>query len=212
MGDTCLYLARVGFDSLNVKPTPIICDDEDRPGAYAEAERAATLSDHAAVRELLLEYTPKPRQGDLDGAKWLRLITWPDRLPGLKTWAGQSTLPKIIAGHLKRLANVDGDLFTARGVIHSSKGQGASGLDALNCQDALDIGFSPSALGMDIECRPAVELLAIIGLETLPLVSFGPRDCGFIHNGKAWRFPVEERAGGYAFRWGPLSERPLDHS
>ena len=60
---------------------------------------------------------------------------------------------------------------------------------------SIDIGFSPSRLGMDIQCRPAVELLAIVGLETVPLVSFGPRDCGFLHGGCVWRFTVEQREG-----------------
>jgi hypothetical protein len=62
---------------------------------------------------------------------------------------------------------------------------------------------------MDIQCRPGVELLAIFGLETVPLVSFGPRSCGFVHGGRLWRFSVEARDGGYAFRWGGLREEAM---
>jgi hypothetical protein len=60
---------------------------------------------------------------------------------------------------------------------------------------------------MDIECRPAVELLAIVGLEVVPLVSFGPHQCGFLDGGNVWRFEVEERAGGYFRRWGTSTRR-----
>jgi hypothetical protein len=58
---------------------------------------------------------------------------------------------------------------------------------------------------MDVQCRPAVELLAVVGLEAVPLVSFGPRLCGFVHDGQLWRFEVEGRSGGYAYRWGEVS-------
>lgn len=210
--DTCLYLAGIGFDALLLTsggPTPPAWADEDDAEAVHAAEETALLTDHQRVRELLLGQGVSPRSGDLLGAKWEQcgLITWPDRLPGLKTWAGQATLPKIITAHQRRLRADDApDLFAVRGAYRTGKGEGPSGLDALTCQDPLDIGFSPSALGMDIECRPAVELLAIVGLESLPLVSFGSRECGFIHDGQVWRFVVEGRSGGYAFRWGPLHE------
>ena len=139
---------------------------------------------------VLLGIKAESRGGELVGAKWVCVITWPDRLPGLKTWAGQSTLPKIIAAHQRRLGKCNtADLFEARGVYRTSKGEGPSGLDASTCQDAIDVGFSASACGMDIECRPAVELLAILGLEAVPLVSFAPRVCGFAHAGKICASP-----------------------
>ncbi len=59
---------------------------------------------------------------------------------------------------------------------------------------------------MKIECRPGVELLTIVGLESVPLVSFGARDCGFVHGGRVWKFAVENREGGYFKRWGELRE------
>lgn len=210
------YLARVGLDYLIETrlggPTLVYDDDDDR--THAEAADLGRPIDHARVRELLLGTDPKPRAGDLAGAKWLGIITWPDRVPGLKTWSGQATLAKLIAAHQARMRpgkdRPDGwdaaDLFAVRGLYRTGKGEGSSGIDATTCRDAIDIGFSPSQLGMDVVCRPAVELLAIVGLESVPLVSYGPRDCGFVHGGRVWRFAVESRDGGWIHRWGELRE------
>lgn len=205
------YLARVGLDHvITLFPEGehlIRCDDEDAPGGYAAAEYAAELANNShALGMMLAADPPVPRPGPTNGAKWLGMvITWPDRVPGLKTWAGQSTLPKIIAGHLKRVRGAGpGILAQARGLIRTSKGEGPSGFDPMTCPDPLDAGFSLSDLGADITCRPGLELLAIIGLETVPLVSYAARECGFIHGGRAYRFAVEPRSGGYAYRWGEL--------
>jgi hypothetical protein len=211
--DTCEQLARIGYAALLADrggPTVPEWADEDDAEAVAAAAEVARLADHAKLRDVLVHAKPEPRAGELLGAKWVRLITWPDRVPGLKTWAAQSTLPKIIKAHQSRLREADAnDLFEAKGHYRTSKGEGPSGLDALTCQGAIDIGFSPSRLGMDIQCRPAVELLAIVGLETVPLVSFGPRDCGFLHGGCVWRFTVEQREGGYFYRWGTLKQEEV---
>lgn len=206
--NTCEVLARIGYDAVLSGiggPTPT-CFDDETPGGGVVRESDAAAHDHARVlAHLLAADKPEPRSGDLSGTKWLgRVISWPDRVPGLKTWAGNATLCGIIAGHLKRLASADfaGDLFTVRGVIRTVKGEGPSGLDSPTCQNAIDIGFSPSKLGMEIECRPALELLAVVGLESAPLVSFDARVCGFVHAGKVWRFDVQDRDGGYFKRWG----------
>jgi hypothetical protein len=176
----CDYLAKVGYDY---------------------------LSERGDVREQLLATKPQPRKGDLNGARWLRLITWPDRVPGLKTWAGRANLPGIISGHQQRLReSTESDPIKARGWIVTAKGQGPSGIDPLVCQDPRDIGFSPSEADISIECRPGVELLAILGLELMPLISFAPRICGFVHGVRLWQFQIEERSGGYSFRWDQLEK------
>lgn len=196
---TIEYLARVGFGVLSPK-TPIVCHDEDAAGAYAAAERESAAVDNATVRTLLLESGPEP-VANYNGVRWLgRTITWPDRVPDLKTWAGQQTLPKIIAKLQAMLKGAAGDLYAARAF-----GKGASGMDALSCQGDIDIGFSPNALQMDVQQRPGLELLAIVGLESVPLVSFGRLICGFIHDEKLWRFKVESR-GQYYGRWGARLE------
>lgn len=214
MTSACDFLAKIGFESLLAQaggPTVPEWRDDDDQDTIRAAEYAARMNDHDRLGDLLLSSKPEPRSGDLNGAKWLRLITWPDRVPGLKTWAAQSTLPKIIAAHQRRLRESDErDLFAARGAFRTGKGEGPSGLDWGTCRDAIDVGFSPSLHGMEIECRPAVELLAIVGLECVPIVSFGPRECGVIHDGAVWRFPVEQRDGGYFFRWGLIREEQLN--
>lgn len=206
--DTCEYLARVGYAALLADlggPTDPERVDEDDADAIAAAQESARLADHARVRGAMLAAKAAPRGGDLLGARWVRIITWPDRVPGLKTWAGQSTLTRIISAHQSRLREADAaDLFLATGWYQTDRGKGPSGLDARTCQDSIDVGFSASATGMAILCRPGVELLAIVGLEAVPLVSFGPRDCGFFHAGRLWRFEVESRDGGYYHRWGAL--------
>lgn len=251
--NTCEYLATVGLATLVAEtggPTPIVWDEdapENAPGGYREAERNARLADMARVRAMILDAErAAPRTGDLSGAKWLgRVISWPDRVPGLKTWGGRVTLAGLIRDRVAALRADKGatpDLFAVRGLLagHTSpkvkalrtkQGKArrlagaidtgvapvaeadvdpdadpvisaATGWDALTCQRAIDIGFSPVALGMDITFRPALELLACVGLEAVPLVSFEARVCGFAHAGKVWRFPVLDRDGGYAKTWG----------
>jgi hypothetical protein len=210
--NTCEYLARVGFAAILAEiggPTATCFDDEE-PGDGVVRESDAPAVAHRRVRERILAADkPEPRSGTAVGAKWLgRVVTWPDRVPGLKAWAAKATLAGIIAGHVKRLAADEGrtaDLFAVRGVIRTKAGEGPSGLDSTTCQNAIDVGFSPSNLGVDIVCRPALELLAVVGLESVPLVSFAARVCGFVHAGKVWRFAVEDRDGGYFKRWGDCS-------
>jgi hypothetical protein len=203
--DTCEYLARVGFAAVWPHPTPPAWADDDGD-ALRSAEIAACIADHHAVADILRSDKPEMRAGDLAGVRWgRRTITWPDRVPGLVTWSGQQNLAKVIIARQRALgaAAID-DLFA-----HRVPMKGASGLDAQSCPDALDMGFSTHALGMEVMQRPAVELLAIIGLETLPLVSFGPRECGFLHGRRLWRFAVEARDGGYYYRWAALREEAI---
>jgi len=188
------YLASVGFDALVGERS--LPRDEDDP----ESVERARLRDHARVRKTLLEATATALTNS-DGASWLRRrITWPDRVPGLRTWAGQMTLAKIIAKQRTLLSSAQGaDLFEARAAA-----RGSTGIDPLGCVDAIDAGFSLDAQGMAIEQRPGLELLAILGLELVPLVSFGSRECGFVHGGQLWRFDVLPRSGEYYRRWDNL--------
>lgn len=176
----CEYLARIGFATLAGVPA-----DKARP------------HDHATARDAMLAVKPTPLQGR-EGVAWFCSITWPDRLPGLKPWAGNATLAKIIRDRLKLIKEAD-DLFALKYPMDT-----ASGIDGLSCQDSRDIGFSPSAIGMPVVQRPGVELLAIVGMECVPLVSFRPGHVGFLHDGRAWRIVIERRSGSYHRRWGRL--------
>lgn len=223
--NACEYLARVGYDLILAeigRTDPEWADEDDQAAVDAAAEDAR-LADMERVRQRLIdtEDRPMPRAADLNGARWMgRVITWPDRVPGLKTWAGLLTLPKIIEQRRTALRRSPErtDLLTWRTFpavmepgkkdrdAEAAEGTGQSGLDALTCQDAIDVGFSPNVLGIAVAYRPGLELLAVVGLESLPLVSYGPRECGFVHGGAAWRFKVEPRDGGYLYRWGQLKQ------
>lgn len=195
------HLARIGYDALLRDATPDYPEmDEDADGWHA-AQRAA---ENAAVRAVLLAAKPKPWPGkEQQGCQWRpRNITWPDRVPGLACWAGQMTLPKTLAKLQDALRECDEpDLFAARAAM-----LGTSGFDAVASQDAIDIGFSPAAIQMPVVQRPGVELLAVVGLETVPLVSFAGRECGYLYDGRVWRFAVQRRDSGYLHRWGEVRE------
>ena len=190
------YLAAVGYwHVLGDAQSPVA--DEDDPGSW-ESARAA---DHRLVRERLTAEKPEQRSGDKQGIASPFRITWPDRMPGLRTWSGNQTLAKLIAKMqsaltIEALSEAGNDLATVCVPL-----KGTSGLDRSAAQTALEMGFSANELDMPIYQRVAVELLAIIGLETLPLVSWDTRKCGWIHDGRLWRMTVEHRIEGY-YRWG----------
>jgi hypothetical protein len=204
----CDYLARVGYGLLVPHPAepdmggddPDWVADND-PERYAAAVVTALRKDHESVMVRLRDSEAEPVHHYV-GARWLgTLITWPDRMPCLKTWAGQMTLPGIIKKSRAAIrGHTDEDPFA-----FSAPLKGVTGFDPLPAQSALDIGFNPARLDMPIFQRPAVELLAVYGLESLPLVSFGRRDCGFVHGGRLWRFAVEER-DGWLHRWGMMRD------
>lgn len=184
----CDYLARVGFLALRGPAVDFELDD-------------AIETEHQRVRAALLD---GPIAASMYSDNVVRIgrtmVTWPDRVPGLITWAGQQSLAKIAAKLRKDIARSDEpDLFALR-----VASLGMSGIDASVCPDAIDVGFSLPAAKMQIAYRPAVELLAIIGLESVPLVSFRRRECGFVHDRTVWRFSVEAREQGYYRRWGEL--------
>jgi hypothetical protein len=191
--NACEYLAMVGFDTLIETRTP--ADNEDDPASI----EAARMADHAIAREKILAHKATPLAGR-DGAKWIGEINWPDRVPGLKTWTGKMTLPQLIRRLQDLLRESDEpDLF-----LLSVPAIGASGIDALSCPTAIDAGFSVSRLEMPVFQRPALELLAILGLQQLPLISFAPRVCGFLHAGQVWQLLLHARDGGYYYRFGNL--------
>lgn len=118
----------------------------------------------------LLEATAKPIPNDRNGCiltlgrRRLR-IDWPDRIPGMKTWAGQQSLAKLVADRVKALRGLsDADPFAFEAACG-----GSSGMDPRNI-DAATEGFGPDALGISVLWRPAVELLAVIGAELLPIL------------------------------------------
>ena len=162
----------------------------------------------ALARNVILSTEPKPRGANKNGCQWMLPVTWPDRVPALKTWSGQQTLLKLIKSRQALLASSnEADLMAVRVVA-----QGVTGLDLLSAPRAIDIGFSLDQLDIPIEQRVGMELLAIHALCTVPLVSLPSRrrECGVIYDGRLWTWPVEERDTHYYSRWGVVTEREID--
>lgn len=182
----CEILARVGFEiALQAIGGSVVSDDE------ADGHK----DDHARVADYLRSDKPTERY---ETVRWLgRRLMWPHRLPELVTWGGQQTLAKLIARRQSALGRdrIENILsFTAPMT-------GASGLDPLINLDALDVGFSPNQLGMSVMQRPGVELLAILALESVPIISFGRQRYAISHEMIQWEFRVESRGSKYYKRW-----------
>jgi len=194
-GPACDYLAQVGLSAmLDRVGGPTDFDEDDQ-----ESIERASLADSAKVRELLLSREPTEWQNQA-GCSWLVPVTWPDRVPGLVTWSGQQSLAKLVKKYQVALAKSGvGDVLDA-----SIPLTGSSGIDPGAAIDSVDAGFSLNAVGLQVQTRIGMELLAIIGLECVPIISFGKRLCGFIHENKVWQFRIERRTGGYYHRWGEL--------
>ena len=186
--DTCEHLAQIGFAKLLHSPIE----------SAARICQSATTADHLLVLERMLESAPKPCPFG-EGVYWITRIDWPDRMPHLQTWTGQVTLPKLIKKYQSALREHVKQREKER-VIERRE------LDAAAAPDPVDAGFSLHQTGMLVYQRIAVELLAIIGLQQVPLVSYGIRWCGFLHAGRAWQFRIEMRSGGYYSRWLSMSE------
>lgn len=217
--NACEYLARVGYDYLiDMASGPTLPWDEDDPDACAEA----VARDDERIRDRMRAAT-LAQYKNTAGVSWIIPITWPDRVPGLVTWAGRMTLCSIIERRVASLPvagpidlmEYEATLVSAAELAAKPKSQvkdaipGMSGLDSRSCVGSLDAGYSLRDLGIPIIIRPALELLAIIGLETLPLISYGPRECGFLHRGRAWRFTCHPRSGGYYHYWGDVHEEAI---
>lgn len=193
----CELLARIGFDALNTSPAnqyDFPDYDDDR-----EYSALAQIADHCSVADRMRESELTDNQ-NYNGVVWLgRRIDWPDRVPAMKTWAGQMSLKKIIGKFVKSLGKQPiNDLFAFRAPL-----KGASGLDSRSCPNAIDVGFSLNAHPeMLVEMRPGIELLAVIGLQQMPILSFARRDVGILYDGKIYRWRIEKRDGGYLSRWG----------
>lgn len=159
--------------------------------------RYLTRSNEAALEFLLSPVIARP---DYHGVQWGgKNITWPDRVPDLKTWSGQMKLSTLIKKYQAALQGYDPSTSLLEFQVPLV---GASGMDPAAAQDAIDVGFSLNKAGMPVMQYPGRELLAIVGLETVPIVSLGRRKVGVIYGGKIWRWKIFKRAGGYLSKWG----------
>ena len=97
-----------------------------------------------------------------------------DRLKPLKTWAGQQKPDTIAmaAQHALRTSSIanGSDLFNYNDVLRDPKASGKKKIepfyfDPRRFASALDTGFSVDTQGLETPAHPAVELLALIGLQ-----------------------------------------------
>lgn len=166
-------------------------DDRDR-----EAFLAARCEDHQRVADWLREAEAYPianRNGATIGGQQIR---WPDRVPALKVWAGQQTLAKIVKQRQKSLPTIVSDVLACEAAI-----TGSSGLYKPCATTALEDGFSVNAAGMKRVTFVGMELLAIIGLDTLPLTVYPDGAIGYKARGAQFAFRIEDRNDYYG-RWG----------
>jgi len=123
-------------------------------------------------------------------------IDWHLGLPELKVWSGQASLESIIDARVQAIRShrlpEDATLIDWRVPMGT-----ASGLDARSAVNAIDVGFSPTALGMDVFTFAAAELLGIVGMAVWPIIRFGYREYGYLdENDDLWRFGKVDRDGG----------------
>lgn len=238
--NTAEYLARVGYEWLiehaGIEREPL--DDGWADEDYAAADEDRRAKEGYRVADALIHSGTITQRGNgLHGVRWgERLIDWPDRVPGLKMWAGQQTMEKCLIALIGDLTEAPQDgtvrdwfAWQCGGEVRAERMKkltakkaakkkpkeeadaertaqasvGATGLDSLTVVRALDAGFSLNNLGIPVPSRPFTELLAVLGLQSLPIVSYAPRVCGFVHGGRVWQFEVQDR-DGWGKVWGPL--------
>lgn len=125
-----------------------------------------------------------------------RKISWPDRIPVLKTWAGRQTLTKLVKQRQSALVKDVTDVLSFEAPIN-----GASGLYKPCAGTALEDGFSVDAVGMKRITPVGLELLAIIGLETLAItVHPDNKTLSFTIEDTSYSFEIEGR-NEYYHRW-----------
>lgn len=116
----------------------------------------------------------------------------------LKTWAGKQFGPLIFGlmkGAADKAASIDSPLDYAASVFDSKDGKANRKtispfyFDARREGTCLDLGFSPDEQGMSVESYPAVESLALVGLQRFrPLVDETTNPRSFVYT--AWAEPL----------------------
>lgn len=118
-----------------------------------------------------------------------RLDWWLDDQAGidrLKTWAGQQGALKIACGMQEALPEAYDDLLNA-----SANTSAPFYFDSRRFAHPMDVGFSLDAVGMNAASHPAVELLALIGLQRFRPAP-GPERWSFAYS--TWEDPLSSTA------------------
>ena len=204
------WFAEVGYHAIlgEIGETPSEHDWSEELDSTARCEQAR--ADYLAARkrdmERVIEYLQHAEVRLIpcrDGAMFAgRRLAWPNRVPSLKTWAGQQTLPKLI---MERQAALKGDIADV--MTFEAPMGGASGFDRRGgaARTALENGFSLDKNGIKSMTLVGLELLAVIGLETVALTVEPNGALVYEAGGKRWRFKTESRNDYYG-RWGSSEE------
>lgn len=198
----CEHFARVGLEWLSARLAPDESDDSDIDPfwVWRRPVLLALAGEQPAKKKARRS---KSDEGERDGIASLagQKIGWHMALPELKVWAGQLTLQSIVDA--RRAAIHDAIAVIDRDPPDPLDWRlpigGASGIDPRSCVTALDAGFSPDALGMDIVTYCAAELLATLGMEISPITRFSHRVYGYQtpDSGDWWQFGIANRGGYY---------------
>jgi hypothetical protein len=197
--EPCEWFAQIGFFAVLEKigrSDPEYDSDDGDSDIDHEEFLAARRLDQQRVGDWLREADIKPianRNGcDIGGIR----CTWVDRVPGLKTWAGNQTLTKIAKQRRDAMPKKIDDILLVEAAI-----TGSSGLDRRCATTALEDGFSVDALGMRRVTRVGMELLAIIGLERVSITVHPDGSIEYPAADERFVFRVEDRNNYYG-RWG----------
>lgn len=115
--------------------------------------------------EIITRPSVRGKKGSLQLGPPLGLwLNWWRRRKGLRTWSGQQAVRETLPLLLGAMPAYSDDLLRHQTLLPGGKSSLA--WDCWRTLDARDIGFAPDAVGMAVACRPAVELLAIIGLQS----------------------------------------------
>lgn len=116
----------------------------------------------------------------------------------LKTWAGKQFGPlifRLMKGAVDKASSADSPLDFGASIYDSKDGKANSKtispfyFDSRREGTCLDLGFSPDALNLSVESYPAVESLAMVGLQRFrPLVDDSTSPRSFVYT--AWAEPL----------------------
>jgi hypothetical protein len=198
--DPCEWFAQIGFFAVldKIGRNEPVDDWSDEGGTEQDREDylAARKQDQQRVADWLREasISPIPNRNGCDIGD-MRCM-WVDRVPALKTWAGQQTLAKLAKKRQAALPKEVADVVAVEAPV-----KGSSGLDKRAATTALEDGFSIGAEGMARMTRVGTELLAIIGLEFIPVTVYPDGAIEYAAGESRYVFRVEDR-GEYYGRWG----------
>lgn len=205
LGDShlpCDWFAQVGFfrvlDYIGRAQPEMDWAAEGAHPWHHEQYLAARLRDHQRVADWLRDAAVEPLYNDRNQVDYGGLtITWPARIPQLRPWSGQQTLLTLIRTRQSAIPAEVTDIMAPEGAIN-----GASGIDPDVATDAIDDGFSVNALNMLRVTRVCVELLAMIGVDQVPITIYPDGRLGYQAHGDQWAFRCEVRDSRYYKRWG----------